>query len=162
MAVALTSVDVLVSELTGHVIDVRLVDPLTDARLHGQEAGAPVACPAPAATASQPLRPQRLPDRHFLPGRHFSSRRRGDRCPSGPHPELTLPGLGGTDELTGVTNAAKPSVFRGQPSCAPGGHGSLAGFLPAAAGRRLPADGDSRTAARVLALSRGGDRQLPG
>ncbi len=54
MAVALTSVDVLVSELTGHVIDVRLVDPLTGARLHGQEGGAPVACPAPTATGSQP------------------------------------------------------------------------------------------------------------
>ncbi len=67
MAVALTSVDVLVSELTGHVIDVRLVDPLTDSRLHGQEGSTPVAGPAPAATASQPPRPQRLPDRHFLP-----------------------------------------------------------------------------------------------
>jgi 2-C-methyl-D-erythritol 4-phosphate cytidylyltransferase len=67
MSVALTSVDVLISELTGHVIDVRLVDPLTVARLHGQEGGAPVECPAPAATASQPPRPQRLPDRHFLP-----------------------------------------------------------------------------------------------
>ncbi len=33
MAVALTSVDVLVSELTGHVIDVRLIDPLNSAVL---------------------------------------------------------------------------------------------------------------------------------
>jgi ribitol-5-phosphate 2-dehydrogenase (NADP+) / D-ribitol-5-phosphate cytidylyltransferase len=43
MAVALTSVDVLVSELTGHVIDVRLIDPLNTAGLRGQESAAPAA-----------------------------------------------------------------------------------------------------------------------
>ncbi len=43
MAVALTSVDVLVSELTGHVIDVRLIDPLNTANLRGLESAAPAA-----------------------------------------------------------------------------------------------------------------------
>jgi 2-C-methyl-D-erythritol 4-phosphate cytidylyltransferase len=43
MAVALTSVDVLVSELTGHVIDVRLIDPLNTANLRGQESAVPAA-----------------------------------------------------------------------------------------------------------------------
>ncbi len=48
MAVALTSVDVLVSELTGHVIDVRLMDPLNGARLPVQESSVLDACPATA------------------------------------------------------------------------------------------------------------------
>jgi 2-C-methyl-D-erythritol 4-phosphate cytidylyltransferase len=52
MAVALTSVDVLVSELTGHVIDVRLIDPLTSGRLPGQESAAPGTCPVPSAAAA--------------------------------------------------------------------------------------------------------------
>ena len=43
MAVALTSVDVLVSELTGHVIDVRLIDPLNTAKLRGEVSAAPAA-----------------------------------------------------------------------------------------------------------------------
>jgi ribitol-5-phosphate 2-dehydrogenase (NADP+) / D-ribitol-5-phosphate cytidylyltransferase len=40
MAVALTSIDVLVSTLTGHVIDVRLIDPLAGPRAHGVKAAA--------------------------------------------------------------------------------------------------------------------------
>jgi 2-C-methyl-D-erythritol 4-phosphate cytidylyltransferase len=57
MAVALTTLDVLVSELTGHVIDVRLIDPLNGARLPGprQESSVPDDCPAPAEVAAQPV-----------------------------------------------------------------------------------------------------------
>jgi 2-C-methyl-D-erythritol 4-phosphate cytidylyltransferase len=54
MAVALTSVDVLVSELTGHVIDVRLIDPLTSGRLPGQESAALGTSPVPSAAAATP------------------------------------------------------------------------------------------------------------
>ena len=56
MAVALTSIDVLVSELTGHVIDVRLIDPLNGTRLPDQDSGVPDVCPDPAAVASEPVR----------------------------------------------------------------------------------------------------------
>ena len=39
MAVALTSIDVLVSDLTGHVIDVRRIDPLAGGPAYGKEKG---------------------------------------------------------------------------------------------------------------------------
>jgi 2-C-methyl-D-erythritol 4-phosphate cytidylyltransferase len=48
MAVALTSIDVLVSDLTGHVIDVRLIDPLTGGKGNGQQPGLPAASRAGA------------------------------------------------------------------------------------------------------------------
>jgi ribitol-5-phosphate 2-dehydrogenase (NADP+) / D-ribitol-5-phosphate cytidylyltransferase len=64
MAVALTSIDVLVSDLTGHVIDVRRIDPLAGARGYGQEEGGRSGPPAalagavpentPAMTAAMP------------------------------------------------------------------------------------------------------------
>ena len=41
MAVALTSIDVLVSDLTGHVIDVRRIDPLAGAGAYAEEATDP-------------------------------------------------------------------------------------------------------------------------
>src|SRR5207244_12919633 len=41
MAVALTSIDVLVSDLTGHVIDVRRIDPLAGAGAYAEEATGP-------------------------------------------------------------------------------------------------------------------------
>lgn len=51
MAVARTSIDILVSDLTGHVIDVRLVDPLAAA----ESSGSPDDRLAPPAAASQAM-----------------------------------------------------------------------------------------------------------
>jgi len=61
MAVAMTAVDVLVSELTGHVIDVRLTDPLNGPRLPRPESGVPDVCPEPAALVSEPVRSPAVP-----------------------------------------------------------------------------------------------------
>jgi ribitol-5-phosphate 2-dehydrogenase (NADP+) / D-ribitol-5-phosphate cytidylyltransferase len=60
MAVALTSVDVLVSELTGHVIDVRLIDPLTGSRLQDQDGAALENGHVPAAAADLAAAPNGL------------------------------------------------------------------------------------------------------
>jgi len=55
MAVALTSIDVLVSDLTGHVIDVRRIDPLAGAGAYAQEAaGLPDPHRRPLARKQQP------------------------------------------------------------------------------------------------------------
>jgi ribitol-5-phosphate 2-dehydrogenase (NADP+) / D-ribitol-5-phosphate cytidylyltransferase len=79
MAVALTSIDVLLSELTGHVIDVRLVDPLTGTGPHGQESAPPVAGPAPAVVSAPSLAPA-------APARPAPA---GPAVPAGPVPEST-------------------------------------------------------------------------
>jgi 2-C-methyl-D-erythritol 4-phosphate cytidylyltransferase len=79
MAVALTSIDVLLSELTGHVIDVRLVDPLTGSGPHGQESAPPVAGPAPAVVPAPSLAPA-------APARPAPA---GPAVPAGPVPEST-------------------------------------------------------------------------
>jgi 2-C-methyl-D-erythritol 4-phosphate cytidylyltransferase len=56
MAVARTSIDILVSDLTGHVIDVRLVDPLAAAASRGSpdDRLAPAAAVSPRVSASAP------------------------------------------------------------------------------------------------------------
>ncbi|MGE5131496.1 MAG: SDR family NAD(P)-dependent oxidoreductase [Gemmatimonadota bacterium] len=56
MAVARTSIDILVSDLTGHVIDVRLVDPLAAAASGGSPDTRPATPPAasPAVPANAP------------------------------------------------------------------------------------------------------------
>jgi 2-C-methyl-D-erythritol 4-phosphate cytidylyltransferase len=53
MAVALTSIDVLVSELTGHVIDVRLIDPLTGGKGNSQQTVFPAARQAAARAGAE-------------------------------------------------------------------------------------------------------------
>ena len=72
MAVALTSVDVLVSELTGHVIDVRLVDPLNDARLPGRRAASRMCARIlPQWPPSRSWRPRFAPELYFPPGQRL-------------------------------------------------------------------------------------------
>jgi ribitol-5-phosphate 2-dehydrogenase (NADP+) / D-ribitol-5-phosphate cytidylyltransferase len=77
-AVALTSIDVLVSELTGHVIDVRLIDPLTGPRPHQQDSAAPGAYPAPAG--ADVLAPAAGAESLRLPDDVARDQRQGGKC----------------------------------------------------------------------------------
>jgi len=85
MAVALTSIDVLVSDLTGHVIDVRRIDPLAGAGAYAAEADGP----------TDPLRP---PTRTQQPGRAGL-------------PEPAMPALDAARALAELSGAKNPAAF---------------------------------------------------
>ena len=98
MAVAMTAVDVLVSELTGHVIDVRLTDPLNGARLPRPESGVPDVRPEPAAFASEPVRSPAVPAGAALSAGLAPSTAGSARFPAESRPDLTPPGWAATDQ----------------------------------------------------------------
>jgi 2-C-methyl-D-erythritol 4-phosphate cytidylyltransferase len=135
MAVALTSIDVLVSDLTGHVIDIRRIDPLAGAGAYAAE-----------ASDTDPHRP---PTRTQQPG------------PAG-LPEPVMPALDAARALAELSGAKNPAALP-CPERLPGRGGRHpAGVLSAAPRHRRPAHRRRRPDALVLDVPGGGDRQLPG
>jgi 2-C-methyl-D-erythritol 4-phosphate cytidylyltransferase len=136
MAVALTSIDVLVSDLTGHVIDVRRIDPLAGAGAYATE-------------ASDPTDPHRPPTRTQQPGLAGL-------------PEPAMSALDAAQALAELSSAKNPAAFPCPDRHRGCGDGRPAGLLSAAVRHRRPAHRRRRPAALVLDVPGGGDRQLPG
>src|SRR2546430_7767931 len=140
MAVALTSIDVLVSDLTGHVIDVRRIDPLAGAGAYAEEATGP----------TDPTDPHRRPPtRRQQPG-------------AAGLPEPARPALDAARALAELSGAKNPAAFPCPERLRGRGRRRPAGLLPAALRHRRPAHRHRRPAALGLDVPGGGDRQLPG